>query len=128
PMSTGCLMPPDISRWLGPLSLFCVCRQFISFRSSMLRELDPHTDFIPRHIGPACADQAQMLREIGADSLQSLIGEVVPPSILSSDPLNLPASRSEADALAELKSIAGRNQLFRNYIGQGYYGTHVPNV
>src|SRR3546814_14469207 len=42
--------------------------------------------------------------------------------------LNLPASRIEADALAELKQIAGRNQVFRNYIGQGYYGTHVPNV
>jgi glycine dehydrogenase len=94
----------------------------------MLRELDPHSDFIPRHIGPGQADQAKMLAAIGVPDLHSLIQEVVPPSILKRGALNLPASRSEADALAELKEIAGRNQVFRNYIGQGYYGTHVPNV
>ncbi|RTZ40629.1 glycine dehydrogenase (aminomethyl-transferring) [Candidimonas sp. SYP-B2681] len=94
----------------------------------MLRELDPHSDFIPRHIGPSAADQAKMLSAIGVDDLHSLIQEVVPPSILKRGALNLPASRSEADALAELKEIAGRNQVFRNYIGQGYYGTQVPNV
>ncbi|PLC49996.1 glycine dehydrogenase (aminomethyl-transferring) [Pollutimonas subterranea] len=94
----------------------------------MLRELDPHTDFIPRHIGPAAADQAKMLSVIGVADLHALVQEVVPPSILKRGALKLPASRSEADALAELKEIAGRNQVFRNYIGQGYYGTHVPNV
>ncbi|WP_353152668.1 aminomethyl-transferring glycine dehydrogenase [Pollutimonas bauzanensis] len=94
----------------------------------MLRELDPHSDFIPRHIGPAPADQAKMLSVIGVADLHSLVQEVVPPSILKRGALNLPASRSEADALAELKEIAGRNQVFRNYIGQGYYGTLVPNV
>ncbi len=94
----------------------------------MLRELDPHTDFIPRHIGPAAADQAKMLSVIGVADLHSLVQEVVPPSILKRGALKLPASRSEADALAELKEISGRNQVFRNYIGQGYYGTHVPNV
>lgn len=94
----------------------------------MLRDLDPHSDFIPRHIGPAAADQATMLGVIGAADLPSLIQEVVPASILDYGKLDLPAARSEADALAELKEIAGRNELFRNYIGQGYYGTHVPNV
>jgi glycine dehydrogenase len=94
----------------------------------MLRDLDPHSDFIPRHVGPGQADQAKMLAAIGSPDLDSLIKEVVPPSILKRGALNLPQARSEADALAELKEIAGRNQVFRNYIGQGYYGTHVPNV
>ncbi|TAL83585.1 MAG: glycine dehydrogenase (aminomethyl-transferring) [Candidimonas sp.] len=94
----------------------------------MLRELDPHTDFVPRHIGPARADQAKMLAAIGVDSLESLIREVVPASILKRGALDLPGPRNEAEALAELKTFASENQIFRNYIGQGYYGTHVPNV
>lgn len=94
----------------------------------MLRDLDPHSDFIPRHIGPGQADQARMLEAIGAQSLESLVQQVVPASILDGKPLDLPASRSETDALAGLREIAGRNQVYRNYIGQGYYGTHVPHV
>ncbi|HAP26363.1 MAG TPA: glycine dehydrogenase (aminomethyl-transferring), partial [Achromobacter sp.] len=94
----------------------------------MSRALDTHTDFIPRHIGPSDADQAAMLAVIGSDSLDALIEEVVPPKIRSKEPLALPASRSEADVLAELKQVAGRNKVYRSYIGQGYYGTQTPNV
>jgi glycine dehydrogenase len=94
----------------------------------MFRELDPHSDFIARHVGPSQADQAVMLQAIGADNLQALIAQVVPEAIAKHDALKLPAARSEADALAELRQIASRNKVFRSYIGQGYYGTHVPNV
>ncbi|HWK62141.1 MAG TPA: aminomethyl-transferring glycine dehydrogenase [Eoetvoesiella sp.] len=93
-----------------------------------MRELDPSFDFVPRHIGPNAADQEKMLAAIGAESLDALIREVVPASILKTEALNLPGPRSEADVLAELKQMAQRNRVFRNYIGQGYYGTHVPNV
>jgi len=94
----------------------------------MSRALDPHTDFIPRHIGPTTADQAKMLAAIGCDSLDALLHEVVPPAIRSQNPLALPESRSEPDVLADLKAVAERNRVYRNYIGQGYYGTHTPNV
>ena len=94
----------------------------------MSRALDTHTDFIPRHIGPSDADQAAMLNVIGSPSLDALIEEVVPSKIRSQAPLALPPSRSETDVLAELKQIAGRNKVYRNYIGQGYYGTQTPNV
>jgi len=94
----------------------------------MSRALDPHTDFIPRHIGPTAADQEKMLAAIGCGSLDALLQEVVPPAIRSQGPLALPASRSEPDVLADLKAVAGRNRIYRNYIGQGYYGTHTPNV
>lgn len=95
----------------------------------MLRDLDTHSEFIPRHIGPSPADQAKMLEVIGVSDLDTLIGEVVPHNILSEAPyLDLPSSRSEVDTLTELRAIAGRNQVFRSYIGQGYYGTHVPHV
>ena len=94
----------------------------------MLHDLDPHSDFIPRHIGPSQDDRAKMLAAIGVEDVQQLMDQVVPAAIRQSEPLNLPAARSEADALGELKTIAGRNQVLRSYIGQGYYGTHVPNV
>jgi len=94
----------------------------------MSRALDTHTDFIPRHIGPTADEQQQMLAAVGCSSLDELLQEVVPPKIRSQAPLALPASRSEPDVLAELKAIAGRNRVYRNYIGQGYYGTHTPNV
>ncbi len=85
-------------------------------------------EFIPRHIGPGEQDQQAMLAAVGAASLESLMQEVVPANIRMSRALNLPAPRAEADVLAEMKAIAGQNQVFRNYIGQGYYGTHTPNV
>ena len=94
----------------------------------MSRAPDTHSDFIPRHIGPSDEDQATMLAAIGAASLDALIDEVVPPRIRSRAPLALPAARSETDVLQDLKRMAARNQIYRNYIGQGYYGTHTPNV
>ena len=94
----------------------------------MPRVLDSHSDFIGRHIGPAGDDLADMLAVVGADSLEALIDEVVPPRIRQAEPLRLPAARSETDVLAELKRLASRNKVFRSYIGQGYYGTHVPPV
>jgi glycine dehydrogenase len=94
----------------------------------MSRPLDTHTDFLPRHIGPSDADQAAMLQVLGLSSLDELIGQVVPPRIRVDTPLALPGARSEPDVLAELRALASANQVYRNYIGQGYYGTHTPNV
>ena len=94
----------------------------------MLRDLDPSADFLPRHIGPSDDDQQKMLAAVDAPTLDALINEVVPPAIRLQAPLDLPAPRSEPDVLAELTRIAGDNKVNRSYIGQGYYGTHVPNV
>lgn len=90
--------------------------------------MDTSGEFIPRHIGPSEADQQRMLETIEAPSLEALMQEVVPANIRMTRELNLPAPRAEADVLAEMKKIAAGNQVFRNYIGQGYYGTHTPNV
>ncbi|NLC35485.1 MAG: aminomethyl-transferring glycine dehydrogenase, partial [Alcaligenaceae bacterium] len=94
----------------------------------MYSNLDPNTEFQGRHIGPVADDRARMLEAIGAPSLSALIHDIVPASILDESPLDVPGPFSEHDALARLKAIAGRNEIYRNYIGQGYYGTHVPNV
>ena len=94
----------------------------------MPRALDTHSDFIGRHIGPSDDDLQPMLAAVGVGSLDALIDEVVPPRIRQTDPLQLPAARSETDVLAELARVASRNKVYRSYIGQGYYGTTVPNV
>src|SRR5690554_4999671 len=94
----------------------------------MYSELDPNTEFHGRHIGPTADDQGRMLQVVGAASLSELIHDIVLASILDESPLNVPGPHSESAALARLKAIAERNEIYRNYIGQGYYGTHVPNV
>ena len=51
-----------------------------------------------------------------------------PKSIRAQKQLNLPAARSEFEALAELRRIASENKVFRSFIGQGYYDTITPPV
>ena len=83
-------------------------------------------EFATRHIGIGPADERRMLDAVAAESRGSLIAEVVPPSIARTEPMQLPPPLSEAAALEELKSIAGRNRLLKSFIGQGYHGTHTP--
>ncbi|KAG0164711.1 hypothetical protein DFQ30_009501, partial [Apophysomyces sp. BC1015] len=96
-----------------------------------LAVLERHDAFAERHIGPSADDQRQMLAVLGFDSRDALIDAVIPPSIRRRDPLPLgefTAPRSEAEALAWLRELARQNEVFRSYIGQGYYGTHTPAV
>ena len=83
-------------------------------------------EFHGRHIGPSDAEQAAMLAALGVASRHDLIAQTVPASIrLTSEP-DLPAPATESAALAELAAIAGRNQLWRSWIGAGYHGTITP--
>src|SRR5688572_793069 len=99
-----------------------------SLRDLSLRALEHHDGFIERHIGPNDAEIAHMLRAVGHDSLDGLTDAIVPASIKSADPLALPAPITEVEALAKIRVVADKNQVFRSFIGQGYYGTHTPNV
>ncbi len=91
-------------------------------------DLQQHTDFIGRHIGPDDAERKAMLAELGFDSLDAFIKKVVPGSILKNDALDLGSARSEPEVLDELRAIAAKNQVFKSYIGMGYYNTHTPAV
>ena len=93
-----------------------------------LRSLEHHDAFIERHIGPNDAEIAAMLKTVGHDSLEAFTDAIVPGSIKSGNPLALPESMTEVDALAKIRAIAGKNKVFKSFIGQGYYGTHTPNV
>lgn len=89
-------------------------------------ELSTANEFIARHIGPRQADEKAMLATLGFDSLEALSASVIPDSIKDTSVLELSAGQSEADALASIKAIASKNQLFKTYIGQGYYNCHTP--
>jgi glycine dehydrogenase len=69
-----------------------------------------------------------MLQFLGFDSLDALVRATVPESILREAPLELPDARTEREVLNELARIAKKNQVFRSFIGQGYYGTFTPPV
>ncbi len=86
------------------------------------------SDFLYRHIGPNREEQMDMLASVGASSLEDLLAKVVPPNIVGSKKLSLPPAQSEVEALAELRDIANKNQVFKSFIGQGYVGTVTPGV
>lgn len=92
-----------------------------------MTKLDTQNEFIARHIGPRDADTAAMLELLGYDSVDALTGAVIPESIKGTSILGEQPGLSEADALAKIKAIAAKNLQFKNYIGQGYYGTHTPS-
>ncbi|MEA3125261.1 MAG: glycine dehydrogenase [Caballeronia sp.] len=101
-------------------------------RSSLsLAALECHDAFAQRHIGPDAADQHAMLEALGFASRAAFIDAVIPEAIRRHETLPLGAftqPKSEAEALASLRKLADQNLVFRNYIGQGYYGTHTPAV
>ncbi|MEP7278490.1 MAG: aminomethyl-transferring glycine dehydrogenase [Bacteroidota bacterium] len=86
------------------------------------------TEFQARHIGIDETDTREMLTVIGLSSIEELIDKTIPASIRLKQALQEPAPQSEFEYLRELKSVAAKNKLFKNYIGQGYYGTITPSV
>ena len=86
--------------------------------------------FEDRHIGPTSADQAAMVAALGYESLEKFIADVVPSNIAIQGVIEsaLDPGKSEVEVIAELRSIASENKVFRSLIGTGYYGTIVPPV
>ncbi|MFF9543932.1 aminomethyl-transferring glycine dehydrogenase [Streptomyces sp. S5] len=93
-----------------------------------LSRLEQGVPFEQRHIGPDAGDRAKMLAQVGYGSLDELTAAAVPDVIKSAEALDLPDGRSEAEVLAELRSLADRNQVVDSMIGLGYYGTFTPPV
>ncbi|MER6236085.1 aminomethyl-transferring glycine dehydrogenase [Streptomyces clavifer] len=97
-------------------------------RRTPLSQLEQGIPFEQRHIGPDAEAQAKMLAQVGYGSLDELTAAAVPDVIKSAEALNLPAARTEAEVLAELRRLADRNQVLAPMIGLGYYGTFTPPV
>ncbi|MSW04568.1 MAG: glycine dehydrogenase (aminomethyl-transferring), partial [Actinobacteria bacterium] len=92
--------------------------------------MSDYDSFSRRHIGPSDTQSQKMLEELGYSTLEDFISDVVPASIATLEKLEkyLPAPINEVEALAQLRNLANKNQLFRNVIGTGYYGTITPPV
>ena len=85
-------------------------------------------NFIRRHNGISESEYPEMLKMVGAATLDQLIDETIPEKIRLQHPLNLPDGINEYEYLAHLKSLGAKNKLFKTYIGLGYYNTIVPGV
>jgi glycine dehydrogenase len=89
------------------------------------------TDLVPfsrRHIGSTAEEQRRMLETVGYGSVDELMDAAIPDVIRDHSPLDLPAPASEAETLAELRTIAAANRSMVSMIGLGYHGTHTPPV
>ena len=84
--------------------------------------------FEHRHIGPTESEQQAMLAYLGYQDMNTFIKAVVPDNIFNDQTLALGEALSESEALEALKTLASKNQVFKSYIGQGYFNTITPNV
>ena len=84
--------------------------------------------FATRHIGIRQEDLPAMLKEVGVDSLDQLIGETIPDDIRTQGRLNLDAAISEHAFLQKIEALAETNQIFKSYIGMGYHEAITPSV
>jgi glycine dehydrogenase len=88
-----------------------------------------HPDkFFKRHIGPSHEDFSEMLNIIGVDSAEALVNQTVPEQIRLKKNLNIEESVTEYRFLENLKKIAGKNKVYKSYIGLGYYPVRMPGV
>jgi glycine dehydrogenase len=92
--------------------------------------MDTRSKFVDRHVGPNDYQIKSMLLDLGFSDMESFIKSVVPKNILIKGEIekNLPVGISEGEAIAEIKNLASKNQVFRSLIGNGYYGTVIPPV
>ncbi len=100
-------------------------------QSSQARSWEELTDsasFIARHLGPSAADRSAMLDRLGLSSVDELIQQALPASIVTKRPLALGSPMSEHDALAALRAMADENELSTSLIGVGYHDTITPPV
>jgi glycine dehydrogenase len=84
--------------------------------------------FLRRHIGSNEAEQAEMLKAIGASSVTELIDKTIPAHIRLNGELSIDYAMTEQEYLTHISSLAAKNKVFKSYIGLGYHETIVPSV
>ena len=84
-----------------------------------LFELEYHSDFIQRHIGPTVKQQEEMARTLGYDTLDALIDDTVPAAIRRQAPMDLPAAQTEQAVIARLRALASQNVVNKSNLVTG---------
>ncbi len=86
------------------------------------------SSFIKQHLGISPTELQEMLDFVEVRSLKDLIQKVAPSEILLQKEISLPEGLDEYQYLTKLKDIISKNQVFKSYIGLGYYPTITPSV
>ncbi|MBV1924365.1 MAG: aminomethyl-transferring glycine dehydrogenase, partial [Flavobacteriaceae bacterium] len=84
--------------------------------------------FALRHIGPRKSDIADMLKTVGAESMDQLIYQTIPSDIRLNNDLNLKPAMTEQEYLEHSNELALKNKLYKTYIGLGYHQSITPSV
>jgi glycine dehydrogenase len=84
--------------------------------------------FVERHNGPRKSDLPAMLEKIGVKSVKELIDQTIPQTIRLKEELVLDNPMSEYEFFNHIKKVASKNELYKTYIGMGYYNTATPAV
>ena len=87
--------------------------------------MDNYNNFARRHIGLNQSDVDGLLAELGYQNLEDFSKAVLPENIFIEKDLEMDEPMSEEEALQTLKKIAAKNQVFRSFLGQGYFGTNL---
>jgi glycine dehydrogenase len=90
--------------------------------------VEPTDRFVRRHIGPSDQDVTEMLRAVGASSLDELIDQTVPSAIRLRRALDVPAAKTESELLERFREIAAMNEPWRSFLGMGYSDCITPAV
>jgi glycine dehydrogenase len=93
-----------------------------------LHSLENRDDFVSRHIGPDQLQIDDMLKAVGAASLEDLMEQTVPANILKTDAMDLDTARPEHEVIEELAELAESNLVYKSWLGLGYNNTLTPNV
>ena len=94
----------------------------------MILDLTAREKFEDRHHGKREENLRAMLQTVNVNNLDELIDQTVPSGIRLKQDLNLPSALSEVEFLDQMKNLAGQNQIFKSFIGLGYYDTRLPAV
>ncbi|XP_076631388.1 glycine dehydrogenase (decarboxylating), mitochondrial [Colletes latitarsis] len=98
-------------------------------RTGSIEKLFPQKDeFQVRHIGPREEDQLEMLKTIGYNSLEELTKAAIPAKIFYKEELKIEEPITEYELLKRITNISLKNDIWRSYIGMGYYNCCVPHT